>query len=319
MDVFFAAIPVDSWRTRRCFLDSSRRAPIVAERRSNKCQEHWTESKFSTSPITSRGRLRPCCSATWARKSTRSKRPERGDPFRTWDKEPKDYSPSFCGVNRNKKSVTLDMKTPEGKEIFLRLAKDADVIVENLRPGVVDRLGIGYEDIKKFNPQIIYCSISAFGQEGPYRQKTRLRHTRSIVERAVEHSHRSRQAGGTGRVVLGSSRRHLRLLRRSCRHRGAAANRQGPEGRNFAVGSDDQLHRLQHHPVSFQRRRAEEEQSVENRRCVRLGRRGRQAVCDSSVPSAEILDRRHRSHRAGPICKPIRAPKTATRASSTST
>src|SRR6266403_1226702 len=64
--------------------------------------------------------------------------PGAGDPFRTWDKEPKDYSPSFCGMNRNKKSVTLDIKQTEGKEIFLRLAQDADVIVENLRPGVVD-------------------------------------------------------------------------------------------------------------------------------------------------------------------------------------
>jgi formyl-CoA transferase len=63
------------------------------------------------------------------------------------------------------------MKQPEGKEIFLRLAKDADVIVENLRPGVVDRLGIGYEDIQKINARIIYCSISAFGQTGPYRKK----------------------------------------------------------------------------------------------------------------------------------------------------
>jgi crotonobetainyl-CoA:carnitine CoA-transferase CaiB-like acyl-CoA transferase len=97
--------------------------------------------------------------------------PGSGDPFRTWDKEPKDYSPSFCALNRNKKSVTLDLKSPEGKEVFLRLAKNADVIVENLRPGVVDRLGIGYEDIKKINPQIIYCSISAFGQNGPYRDR----------------------------------------------------------------------------------------------------------------------------------------------------
>ena len=97
--------------------------------------------------------------------------PGAGDPFRTWDKEPKDYSPSFCGMNRNKKSVTLDIKQTEGKEIFLRLAQDADVIVENLRPGVVDRLGIGYEEIKKINPRIIYCSISAFGQNGPYRKK----------------------------------------------------------------------------------------------------------------------------------------------------
>ena len=97
--------------------------------------------------------------------------PGAGDPFRTWDKEPKNYSPSFCALNRNKKSITLDMKTPEGKEIFLRLARDADVIVENLRPGAVDRLGIGYEEIKKINPKIIYCSISAFGQDGPYRKR----------------------------------------------------------------------------------------------------------------------------------------------------
>ncbi len=97
--------------------------------------------------------------------------PGAGDPFRTWDKEPKDYSPSFCGLNRNKKSVTLDLKHAEGKEVFLRLAKNTDVIVENLRPGVVDRLGIGYEDIKKINPKIIYCSISAFGQDGPYRDR----------------------------------------------------------------------------------------------------------------------------------------------------
>ena len=97
--------------------------------------------------------------------------PGAGDPFRTWDKEPKNYSPSFCALNRNKKSVTLDMKTPEGKEVFLRLAKDADVIVENLRPGAVDRLGIGYQEIKKINPKIIYCSISAFGQDGPYRKR----------------------------------------------------------------------------------------------------------------------------------------------------
>lgn len=97
--------------------------------------------------------------------------PGKGDPFRSWDKEPKDYSPSFCALNRNKKSVTLDMKQPEGKEVFLRLAKDTDVIVENLRPGVVERLGIGYDVVKQTNPRVIYCSISAFGQEGPYRKK----------------------------------------------------------------------------------------------------------------------------------------------------
>lgn len=97
--------------------------------------------------------------------------PGEGDPFRTWDKEPKLYSPIFCSFNRNKKSLTLDLRSQEGKGIFLRLARDADVIVENFRPGVVDRLGIGYETVREINPKIVYCSISAFGQSGPYRER----------------------------------------------------------------------------------------------------------------------------------------------------
>lgn len=97
--------------------------------------------------------------------------PGEGDPFRTWDKEPRLYSPIFCSFNRNKKSLTLNLRSPEGKEVFLRLARDADVIVENFRPGVVDRLGIGYETVREINPKIIYCSISAFGQSGPYRDR----------------------------------------------------------------------------------------------------------------------------------------------------
>lgn len=97
--------------------------------------------------------------------------PGEGDPFRSWEKEPRNYSPSFCAVNRSKKSLTINLKAPRGKEIFLRLAKDADVIVENLRPGVVDRLGIGYDPVNAINPRIIYCSISAFGQNGPYRDR----------------------------------------------------------------------------------------------------------------------------------------------------
>ena len=97
--------------------------------------------------------------------------PSEGDPFRTWDKEPKLYSPTFCSFNRNKKSLTLNLRSEQGKEIFLRLARQADVIVENFRPGVVDRLGIGYETVREINPRIVYCSISAFGQSGPYRDR----------------------------------------------------------------------------------------------------------------------------------------------------
>jgi crotonobetainyl-CoA:carnitine CoA-transferase CaiB-like acyl-CoA transferase len=74
-------------------------------------------------------------------------------------------------MNRNKRSLTLNVQAPEGKALFLKLAGDADVIIENMRPGVVDRLGIGYEATRPSNPRIIYCSISGFGQDGPYRER----------------------------------------------------------------------------------------------------------------------------------------------------
>lgn len=77
-------------------------------------------------------------------------------------------SVQFMSQNRNKRSLRLDLKSPQGREVFLRMAKTADVIVENFRPGTVDRLGIGYENIRVLNPGIVYASASAFGQTGPY-------------------------------------------------------------------------------------------------------------------------------------------------------
>ncbi|HPZ10103.1 MAG TPA: CaiB/BaiF CoA-transferase family protein [Candidatus Eremiobacteraeota bacterium] len=74
---------------------------------------------------------------------------------------------SFLAQNANKKSITLNLKKPEGKEIFLKLAKESDVVVENFRPGVMDRLGLGYKTLTELNSRIIYCAISGFGQTGP--------------------------------------------------------------------------------------------------------------------------------------------------------
>lgn len=74
-------------------------------------------------------------------------------------------------VNCNKKSIQLDLKSDLGREIFYRLVGSTDVIIEGFRPGVASRLKIGYEDVKKIKPDIIYCSISGFGQDGPYRDK----------------------------------------------------------------------------------------------------------------------------------------------------
>jgi crotonobetainyl-CoA:carnitine CoA-transferase CaiB-like acyl-CoA transferase len=77
-------------------------------------------------------------------------------------------------VNRNKRAVCLDVKQPEGRDAFLRLAAWADVIIEGFRGGVAERLGIDYDSVKAVNPRLIYCSISAFGPEGPWREKPGL-------------------------------------------------------------------------------------------------------------------------------------------------
>jgi len=75
----------------------------------------------------------------------------------------------FVAFNLNKRSITLNLRRNEGKEILSKLVKTADVFVESFRPGVVDKLGFGYETVNKLNPSIIYCSISGFGQSGPYK------------------------------------------------------------------------------------------------------------------------------------------------------
>lgn len=75
---------------------------------------------------------------------------------------------SFLAQNAGKKSVTVNLKHPKGKSLFLKLVRTADVVVENFRPGVMNRLGVGYEVLKGVNPQIIYCAISGFGQDGPW-------------------------------------------------------------------------------------------------------------------------------------------------------
>ena len=100
-------------------------------------------------------------------------RPGLGDPFRLYVTEPKldGYGHNFLAFNRNKRSVTLDLQRPAGREVFQRLAARADVVVENFRAGVLDRLGVGYEILKAANPRLVYCSISGFSEDGPYRDR----------------------------------------------------------------------------------------------------------------------------------------------------
>ena len=93
--------------------------------------------------------------------------PEHGDPFRGWGD--KLYSATFCSLNRNKKSVAVDLRKDEGRDIVCKLAEHSDVLIENFRPGTLQKRGLGYKHMNRINPGIVYCSISGFGQEGPYR------------------------------------------------------------------------------------------------------------------------------------------------------
>ena len=95
--------------------------------------------------------------------------PGKGDPFRGWGDRL--YSATFCSLNRNKRSITLDIRQDEGRDILLRFLAAADVFIENFRPGTLAKRGLGYETVRELNPKIVYCSISGFGHTGPYRDR----------------------------------------------------------------------------------------------------------------------------------------------------
>jgi crotonobetainyl-CoA:carnitine CoA-transferase CaiB-like acyl-CoA transferase len=102
--------------------------------------------------------------------------PERGDESRNWGPpfvgEPHEAYPGesayFMAINRNKRSITVNLKSSEGQEIIKRIAGESDVFVENYRTGALEKMGLGYEDLRALNPRLIYCSISGYGRTGPY-------------------------------------------------------------------------------------------------------------------------------------------------------
>ena len=98
--------------------------------------------------------------------------PAVGDPTRRSPPMVAGQSAPFSQVNRNKKSIAIDLKKPEGRDIFLKLASTADCVLEQFRPGVVDRLGINYAVVAERNPRVVYCSLTGFGQDGPHRDRS---------------------------------------------------------------------------------------------------------------------------------------------------
>jgi len=97
--------------------------------------------------------------------------PDGGDTHRGRNPKYEGYGPSFRVLNRNKKSVTLNLREKKGREILLKLLESADILIENFRPPTRQRLGLDYEELSKLNPKLIHCSISGYGQSGPYRDK----------------------------------------------------------------------------------------------------------------------------------------------------
>ncbi len=98
--------------------------------------------------------------------------PPEGDMIRGWNaQEWQGLGTYFMGINRNKRSLRLDLKQPQGRAVAERLCERADIVVENYRPGTMERLGLDYESVRKMNPKVIYTSISAFGEDGPLRDQ----------------------------------------------------------------------------------------------------------------------------------------------------
>lgn len=97
--------------------------------------------------------------------------PGKGDDSRANAPQINGESAYFMNLNRNKRGMTLNLKSEEGRQIFLDLVRDSDVVLENYRPGVMEKLGLGYEDLRKVNPAIIYGAVSGFGHTGPYSKR----------------------------------------------------------------------------------------------------------------------------------------------------
>jgi crotonobetainyl-CoA:carnitine CoA-transferase CaiB-like acyl-CoA transferase len=107
--------------------------------------------------------------------------PGRGDDSREFPPFMEGESLYYVNLNRGKRSITLNLKHPEGRRLFLKLVKRCDVLIENFRPSAMERLGLGYEHLRRVNPRLIYASISGFGRTGPYRIRPRRHPQRPLL------------------------------------------------------------------------------------------------------------------------------------------
>ena len=115
------------------------------------------------------GPFATCLLADMGAEVIKLERPGAGDVIRSWDSVVKGLSSGYVWLNRNKRSLTVDVKKEKGREILRELSKKCDIFFENYAPGVTRRLGLGYDKLSEINARLIYCSLSGYGQDGPYR------------------------------------------------------------------------------------------------------------------------------------------------------
>jgi crotonobetainyl-CoA:carnitine CoA-transferase CaiB-like acyl-CoA transferase len=115
------------------------------------------------------GPFATCLLADMGAEVIKVERPGVGDLIRSWDSVVKGLSSGYVWLNRNKRSLTVDVKKEKGRKLLQELATKSDIFFENYAPGVAARLGLGYEKLSELNPRLIYCSLSGYGQDGPYR------------------------------------------------------------------------------------------------------------------------------------------------------
>ena len=164
----------------------------------------------------------------------------------------------FLALNRNKRSIRIDLKQPAGRDVLLALAREHDVVLESFRPGVLDRLGVGYEALRAANPRIVLCSITGYGQDGPLRDRAGHDIELPRAHRAARPVRRARRAAGAVRRPDRRPRRrradggvrHPRRPARARPQRRGPAHRRG-HGRRRAV-----VARVRRRPLLRRRHRA---------------------------------------------------------------
>ena len=178
----------------------------------------------------------------------------RGDTHRGRNPLYEGYGPSFRALNRNKRSLTLDLRKPRGKEILLKLVEKADILLENFRPETRVKLGLDYERLSELNPRLIHCSITGYGQEGPYRDKPGFDTIGQALSGMLSLMTDFRQAQGGGGLRHRPFHRRVRRLRHPRGAAGAPPHRPRPVRRCVAAAHQPGVHRVPHGRLPERRR-----------------------------------------------------------------